>query len=314
MAINASDIKITPNFKLTVSGNSISVTDTTDYNALGFSPIGTVKGLLQITNPTGALEYQNAGWPATYSSPDTTGAAPESSLKPLTPTASGEVIKGVYSILYNVEVLGSGVGADGEYETSHAASLVLDEVCGDVEMSFSCDCPNPFVMAVDRTNYGSYVVPGGNTYDAKLFYPSVLGKGSVASASSSVETIDLYTGSWESSFVVTANYILPDGTNVAKDYVFGNSINVECNSGDCDIYACLKEIEKEYSYNLCKNLSLAERYRLTLVNAQTYYGLYKLASGCGDTVSANYYRSKIIAECPTCAENCDETPTKIVCE
>jgi len=299
MAI-ADALSIKTTFNLDSSPKNFNISDDTDYAGESIA-LADVVGIFRVTDPLGTVVYQNTGWDTVFTSPDIdANVSLDFNTVPLPLASDGEVIKGVYTIDYKIKV--TGATQNGEYLLTKSYDYQFTEPC--VVLDLSYNCLESEITSIDNTVYGSYWTSTKRVI--ALIPPTGSGLNSTEGSGQSYSVTPVTTKTWQTTLSNVGTYTYPDGHIVHITIRGHDSVDVVCDIGECEIYDCLKALEKEYSNALCNNPTLAEKARLNLVKAQMYYDLYKAAQSCGKTQDALNYRQKVLSCCTTCTVACDD--------
>lgn len=313
--ITSSDISIQTTFNLTPSPKKFNLTDNTAYSTFNDAPAGTppialtnVRGMFSIQDPLGALVYKNTGYDADdFTAPDIDAdVSLDFNTVDLPLTSDGDVIKGSYIISYKVDVS----TYSSPFEKSFTYDYQYEEPCVNIDLSYNCKTST--LTMVDNTPYGDYFSETANPNKWEVTAPAGSGLTPANGTGKSYSVTPIATKQWQVNMTTLAVYTYPDGLIVSDTIKGYDSVEVVCDDGECEIYECLKALEKEYANALCNNPTVAEKKRDTLLNAQMYFNLYRSALNCGKTQDALEYRQKVLSDCSTCDAFCDDSMPVVI--
>lgn len=261
MAANSTQIEST--LKLTATYSLISgaavLTDASAWGSIGVVTPHTVKILLQIYDPSGALFYENTGWNAgDYTSPNLTLSSTTYSFT-LPTDIAGDYIRGQYLIKTKCQVVEDAevtVVAKDFYQNVSA-------VCNDITISVEGGvvAGTTEVRLTDNTSYRTYTALSRSM---TLYPPPPSAQAS--QTGTNVDTIvysgTVYTGVWTWKITSDVTFTDIDGVSTTCRLTGQGTFNVE-------------------QSQLCKVLCLVEKYR-----NQTLYP--SLANKNGTILLDNY--------------------------
>jgi hypothetical protein len=288
MAI-ATSLNFTTCFNFKVDPKKFNLTDTTNYALEGIL-LTDVRGLYKITDPTGTVVYENAGFATDdFSAPDVDAdVSLDFDTENLPLDSNGDVIKGNYTLDYKIDV--AGATEPGIYAKQSVYSYSFDTPCLKLDLSF--DCEDATVTSVDVTDYGSLLTSKTLTHTltpptgTPTLTPTVSALATVVASPISTKT---WTAELDSDVVFTTSEGL-----ILKYLLEGTAeIVVDCGTSTCDLAQCLFELKAIYDALKCKNSTKAAQALKDLQLATLTYELYRAALGCGNIEQAEVYRKEI---------------------
>lgn len=309
--ITSSNLSIQTTFNLTSSPKKFNLTDNTDYASSPTVPLSDVEGLFKIQDPLGNIVYENLGYSTNdFTTPDIDAVVSlDFNSVDLPLTSDGDVIKGAYIILYKIKIASYSPPND-VIEKSFTYDYQYEEPCVNIDLSYNCKTST--LTMVDNTPYGDYFSETANPNKWEVTAPAGSGLTPANGTGKSYSVTPIATKQWQVNMTTLAVYTYPDGLIVSDTIKGYDSVEVVCDDGECEIYECLKALEKEYANALCNNPTVAEKKRDTLLNAQMYFNLYRSALNCGKTQDALEYRQKVLSDCSTCDAFCDDSMPVVI--
>ena len=309
--ITSSNLSIQTTFNLTSSPKKFNLTDNTDYASSPTVPLSDVEGLFKIQDPLGNIVYENLGYSTNdFTTPDIDAVVSlDFNSVDLPLTSDGDVIKGAYIILYKIKIASYSPPND-VIEKSFTYDYRYEEPCVNIDLSYNCKTST--LTMVDNTPYGDYFSETANPNKWEVTAPAGSGLTPANGTGKSYSVTPIATKQWQVNMTTLAVYTYPDGLIVSDTIKGYDSVEVVCDDGECEIYECLKALEKEYANALCNNPTVAEKKRDTLLNAQMYFNLYRSALNCGKTQDALEYRQKVLSDCSTCDAFCDDSMPVVI--
>lgn len=309
--ITSSNLSIQTTFNLTSSPKKFNLTDNTDYASSPTVPLSDVEGLFKIQDPLGNIVYENLGYSTNdFTTPDIDAVVSlDFNSVDLPLTSDGDVIKGAYIILYKIKIASYSPPND-VIEKSFTYDYQYEEPCVNIDLSYNCKTST--LTMVDNTPYGDYFSETANPNKWEVTAPAGSGLTPANGTGKSYSVTPIATKQWQVNMTTLAVYTYPDGLIVSDTIKGYDSVEVVCDDGECEIYECLKALEKEYANALCNNPTVAEKKRDTLLNAQMYFNLYRSALNCGKTQDALEYRQKVLSDCSSCDAFCDDSMPVVI--
>ena len=309
--ITSSNLSILTTFNLTVSPSKFNLTDNTDYSSVPTVPLADVTGLFKIQDPLGNIVYENSGYASdNFTAPDIdANVSLDFNTISIPLTSGGDEIKGVYTILYKIKI-SSYVSPNDIIEKTFSYDFQYDEPCVDIDLSYNCKASQ--IKMVDNTVYGDFFVETANPNKWVVTAPTGSGLTPANGTGMSYTVTPISTKLWQVTLQTLGNYTYTDGLVVSVDIKGYDSIDVICDDGECEIYECLKALEKQYANALCNNPTVAETSRNNLLDAQMYFNLYRSALNCGKTQDALDFRQKVLSKCTTCDAYCDDSMPVVI--
>ena len=301
MALTLCDFSTT--FQYAPSPKTFLFTDITDYAAQGVG-LAEVTGILKVTDPTGAIHYNNTNFSAPDIDPDVSLTNSTTITLPL--DGSGNVLQGSYTFLYTVR--GSSGSISPAVDVSKTYTFVLGYASPEVDLVLTADCIQPLLQSTDATNYTQGTIDPTITRAHTLVYPEALAEANVTGTGLTLETNVFYTAkgsalTHSSGLTSTLNYTL--ATNIyLTDSVTGTVYaDVSCDGELCDIYCCLTAEWNRYDTNKGVNNVKAEAH---LANWHQMIGLtqqIRIALECGKSVNISSFVQRL-EELGNCEPGC----------
>ncbi len=262
----------------------------------------------------GDTVYQNSAFNSTpaYTTPDLSGiTATWLTSIPVMPTSSaGKIIKGLYTV-YCIQRDQTQVVTDLFLQT-FTFNFQYEPVTISVQTTIQLFNP-PSISITDLTNYnlkdpqdGAWITPT-LARAWSLYYPSSLERTKVTSTSISVQTNDVWSGSWEVALDSTLVYTFD--TSVAANFLLildlveyvNDDIRIP-NTNLNSLYCCVKHAEDRYKQSIGTQ---AEAQNLSAFStAMDYYTLIGAAIQNGVYANVMQYIEDL-KEVAQCNDECD---------
>lgn len=320
-------LRITGTYSL-ING-AASFTDVTNYAGLGIASPDTVKTILYVTDPTGALFYKNAGYDtANFAAPDLEPINNDATFNyPTLPTdITGAYLQGQYTVNMKVQVVeGSDttIGFKVLYQNVTATcNGIVPVVAGQVSYNTA------IVSVTDNTSYKTWTAL---TNTLTLYPPAQSGQSSqTLTAHGAPATLVYdppvgtypYTGVWTWTLTSDITYTDPltGASTTCRITAQGNFSVVQ--SQLCKVYCAVKTYRGEVLAMAAQRQTYTELAEQNLVKAEGEYFLAWAASMCGkpqteiDVYIARVYT--LINKSPDCDCGCGDgtsqplVPTSII--
>lgn len=308
MAI-ATSLNFTTCFNFKVDPKKFNLSDTTNY-ALESILLTDVRGLYKITDPTGTVVYENAGFATDdFSSPDVdANISLDFDTVSLPLDSNGDVIKGNYTIDYKIDV--AGAQQPGIYTKQSVYAYSFTTPCLKLDLSF--DCEDATVTSVDVTDYGPLLTTKTLTHTLTPPTGADVSLTPTITFVSTVVASPISTKTWTAELASDVVFTTSDGL-ILKYLLEGTAeIVVDCGVATCDLARCLFELKAIYDNLKCTNSTKAAQALKDLQLATLTYELYRAALGCGNIEQAEVYRKEIFScacdagcsSCTGCNDDC----------
>lgn len=193
-----------------------------------------------------------------------------------------------------------------------------------VTLDVQSDCATGILTSTDVSTYiandcGATLSPSLITRVHRITYPIDPATGLVvhavvtgSTAALTIQSPDLWTGTYQATIITTLLYILSDGTVVSVIVTGSTTHIVQCEEGLCCAYQCIKNIVNNYHTTMGSQVGtsvtgqVANKFNL-LISVLSYWLLYSIAKNCGDVAEQDIQLANIIAlakasDCDCCSE------------
>lgn len=296
--------------------NELSFIDSlqTNYNTLYGFVLADMKGIVKVTDPSGSVIYQNAGWATnSFAAPDITQAGSWTKLLGNIPIdVYGNHLSGNYIAEYKIT---NGVRTD--YVSK---AIYFNYTDPEVVINLSANCLTSQLTSADVSTYnvnhnGSVISPSSISRLHKLIQPDGSGWtwGSPNPAQTTSETIrtiggggtassDLWTRVWQSSIITDLTYVLEYWDTyplieVVSEVSGLDTIDVRCNVLSERLYNAYTAFIGRWtdavgrtSGGIKANRVVAERLATKVIELQAEYQKFLIARENGDDTTASYNR------------------------
>lgn len=303
-----SDLDWTTTFSLNTTPKKFVFEDSDPYTAASI-PLSGVRGVFEITSPSGVVVYNNTTYGA--GSDIVANIALFNAITiPLPNLANQAPEQGVYSVTYTVQI---NDGSNPIYYITETRSLDFDYESPTASIVPQVDCIQPLISVSDSTDYVVNSITPSYNRTLTLQYPANSGGATITNTTSSTITSDeLYNGLQVATVSTILSYEMDTDLYVVDTVSGTKSINVDC-SYVCQLYCCLKSLNSRKENARGVNDYLFQQLESQFTDCMNILELLFLAIDCGKQEDANNYISKIkqIADCSDDCSCTDGTPSRV---
>lgn len=299
----------TTTFDLTASPNKLfGFIDTTNYAAQGIA-LSTVKCVLTITAPGGAIIYTNSN----YSAPDIDPVASLSNIIPIQIPldAGGNVVQGAYIFSMTSRVI---TGMNPAYYVTQSYNYTYEYASPTVVINQTANCITPLFTSTDETVYTVNNIIPTISRDHSVFFP--IGSGLSNITNSTAQTITLGSGLFANGTQTTEittilSYDFGNGLYVVDSVTGVLEIQVSC-EWTCKITCCLKALNNRMESQRCSNYQAFLQTKDIFTQVMSKVTLVLQFISCGKQDDANAVMEQI-KELANCTDDCcgQDTPSLV---
>ena len=294
-------------FALNVTDKNFILTDTSDFTTPSVPEAGAV-GILKLTNPSGSVIYENAGYSTdSFVSPDITISTSKVAIvNPLIPiNTDGTPVNGTYLIEYKLFIPANGGDPDTIYPFATSPNFTYKSPAVDLE--FTVNLAQPLLTSTDITGYTvDNVNPDTITRAHSIQYPPTVSVGDVTGTGVTLITSEFYSLANEPlqhSSTLTTDLTYTYTAYLVIDQVTGNAfIDIVSGANICAIYCCLRSQWKRVKLSRTGSPRFKnELEKLTIM--EDLAGLIDRAIACGKDEDVNEYTQELL-DIGNCTADC----------